>query len=77
MPITELYDYANYGIGEVTNNAPGGSSPEPAVYTQLYGDLFNPNGGAVAAELRQPLPPSLGHVQRIAMADYLAYEASL
>lgn len=73
----ELYDYTNYGIGEVTNNAPGGSAPEPALYTQLYGALFNPNGGAVAAELRQPLPPSLGHVQRTAMADYLAYEANL
>jgi hypothetical protein len=73
----ELYDYANYGIGEVTNNTPSGSAPEPALYNQLYTDLFNPNGGAVAAELRQPLPPSLGEVQRKAMADYLTYEASL
>jgi arylsulfatase A-like enzyme len=73
----ELYDYANNGIGEVTNNAPGGSSPEPTLYNQLYDALFNPTGGAVATELRQPLPPFLGEVQRRAIADYVNYEASL
>ena len=75
---SELYDYTNpNGIQEVTNNAPSGSAPEPALYHQLYDALFNPNEGAIATELRQPLPPFLRLAQREAMAEYLAYEASL
>ena len=72
-----MYDYTNFGIEEVTNNSPSGSSPEPTLYNQLYDAVFNPNGGAIATELRQPLPPFLGEVQRRAMTDYLNYEASL
>lgn len=73
----ELYDYTDFGLAEVTNNAPSGSAPKPELYNTLYDELFNPNGGAVAAELRQPLPTFLTEVQRRAMNDYLAYEASL
>src|SRR5262249_28358451 len=72
----ELYDYANFGPAEVTNNAPSGSAPEPDLYNTLYDELFNPKGGAVAAELRQPLPSFLANVQRKAMSDYLAYEGA-
>jgi hypothetical protein len=73
----ELYDYANFGTDEVINNAPEGSSPQTALYTTLYDELFSPDGGALVAELRQPLPAPLGHLQRLAMADYLGYEARL
>jgi len=74
---TEMYDYNNFGIGEVVNNAPGGSTPEPALFAQLYDALFNPRTGAVANELRQPLPANLKPVQQKAFNDYLKYEASL
>ncbi|WP_053005474.1 sulfatase-like hydrolase/transferase [Neobacillus vireti] len=70
----ELYDYAKYGMGEVTNNAPGGSMPEPKLFADLYRELFDPQKGALATELRQPLPRFLQPVQRQAIADYLAFE---
>ena len=73
----ELYDYDKYGLGEVTNSAPDGSKPEPQLYTSLYSALFDPTTGAVATELRKPLPAYLKYTQRKAIADYLAYEASL
>jgi arylsulfatase A-like enzyme len=71
----EMYDYAGYGMGEVTNNAPGGPMPEVELFADLYRALFDPQTGALVTELRQPLPPFLQPVQRQAIADYLAYEA--
>ncbi|MGM8365698.1 sulfatase-like hydrolase/transferase [Virgibacillus sp. W0181] len=73
----ELYDYAKYGIDEVTNNAPGGPMPEPELFSDLYRDLFDPIKGALVTELRKPLPQFLQPVQRKAMADYLDYEAKV
>jgi hypothetical protein len=73
----EMYDYDNFGIGEVTNNAPGGPAPEPELFDSLYDALFNSTTGAIATELRKPLPPFLRHVQNQAIADYLAFEASV
>lgn len=73
----ELYDYAKYGMGEVTNNAPGGTSPEPSLFSELYQELFDPKKGAFVTELRKPLPKSLLPVQQQAIADYLAYEAEV
>ena len=74
---SELYDYTNYGIGEVTNNAPGGPAPEPELFDSMYDALFDPTSGAIATELRKPLPPFLRQVQNQAIADYLAFEASV
>jgi arylsulfatase A-like enzyme len=74
---SELYDYTNYGIAEVTNNVPGGPAPEPELFDSMYDALFNPTTGAVATELRQPMPPFLKQVQDQAIADYLAFEASV
>jgi len=74
---TEMYDYDNFGIGEVTNNAPGGPAPEPELFDSLYDALFDPTTGAIATELRKPLPPFLKHVQDQAIADYVAFEASV
>jgi hypothetical protein len=74
---SEMYDYVNYGIGEVTNNAPGGSAPEPKLYKQLYNALFDPTTGAIATELREPLPSYLQNVQDEAINAYLAFEASV
>src|SRR6266498_592309 len=73
----ELYDYTNYGIGEVTNNAPGGPAPEPELFDSMYDALFDPTSGGIATELRKPLPPFLRQVQNQAIADYLAFEASV
>lgn len=73
----ELYDYNNFGIEEVTNNAPGGPAPEPQLFQTMYNALFDPNNGAIATELRKPLPPFLRQVQSQAIADYLAFEASV
>ena len=70
----ELYDYGNFGIGEVVNNAPGGSQPEPGLYESLYIALFN---SAIPNELRRPLPPPLDEVHRQAIDDYLAYESTV
>lgn len=72
----ELYDYARYGLGEVVNNAPGGSMPDVPRFHALYQALFDPQWGALSRELRQPLPPFLQGIQWQAFADYLAYEAS-
>ncbi len=74
---TELYDYTKDGVAEVINHAPGGSDPDPVLYNQLYNALFDPTNGAVVKELRAPLPAYLQAPQDAAMADYLAYEASL
>ncbi len=73
----EMYDYDNYGIGEVTNNAPGGPAPEPELFDSMYDALFDPTSGAIATELRKPLPPFLRQVQNQAIADYLTFEASV
>lgn len=73
----ELYDYVRYGIAEVTNNAPGGPEPEPELFAERYRDLFDPHRGAVATELRKPLPRFLRPVQRQAMQAYLDFEASI
>jgi arylsulfatase A-like enzyme len=73
----ELYDYATFGIDEVINNAPSGSVPEPELFSDLYRALFDPQTGALLNELRQPLPPFLKRVHKQAIADYLAFEASL
>jgi hypothetical protein len=71
----EMYNYQKDGIGEVINNAPGGSEPDPALTAALYDALFNPSTGAVVGELRQPLPQSLKQVQRRAIDNYLAFQA--
>ena len=47
------------------------------LYNQLYTALFDPVNGAVVKELRAPLPAYLQPIQDAAMAEYLAYEASL
>lgn len=74
----ELYDYTKDGsVEEVVNRAPGGSAPDQALYDQLYSALFDPTTGAVANELRKPLPAYLQPAQDEAIADYLAYQASL
>lgn len=73
----ELYDYARYGMYEVTNNAPGGPMPETELFNDMYRALFDPLKGALVNELRQPLPRFLQPVQRKAMADYLAFEAQI
>lgn len=73
----EMYDYDNYGFAELTNNAPGGPAPEPELFDSLYDALFDPTSGAVATELRRPLPPFLRKAQNQAIADYLAFEASV
>jgi hypothetical protein len=70
----ELYDYSNFGIDEVTNNAPGGSQPEAGLYESLYIALFN---NAIPNELRQPLPHPLDEVHQQAINDYLAYESTV
>ena len=49
----------------------------PETRDRLYDALFNPTTGAVANELRQPLPSRLKEVQRKAFADYLAYQAKI
>ena len=74
----ELYDYNSYGFEEVTNNATHQAvpAPEPHLFVGMYDALFNPTNGAIPTELRKPLPPFLRQVQRRAMADYLAFEAS-
>ncbi len=74
---SELYDYTKDGLEEVINHAPNGSDPDPVLYNQLYTALFDPVNGAVVKELRAPLPAYLQPVQDAAMAEYLAYEASL
>ncbi len=71
----ELYNYLQDGVDEVINHAPGGSAPDPVLFGDLYDALFNPSSGAVANELRQPLPNSLKEVQRRAIDNYLAYMA--
>lgn len=73
----ELYNYQLDGPDEVINHAPSGSAPDPALTQALYSALFNPTDGAVATELRQPLPNSLKEVQRRALNAYLAYEAAV
>lgn len=73
----ELYDYAKFGIGEVTNNAPGGPMPEPELFADLYRALLDPRKGALVVELRQSLPRFLQPVQRQAISDYLAYGESV
>lgn len=73
----ELYNYQSDGIDEVINHAPGGSAPDQTLFTQLYNALFNPTSGAVANELRQPLPRNLRRVQRRAFKTYLAYQAAI
>jgi hypothetical protein len=70
----ELYDYANFGLDEAINNAPGSSQPEPGLYESLYIALFN---NAIPDELRQPLPSPLDEVHQQAINDYLAYESSI
>jgi arylsulfatase A-like enzyme len=74
---TELYDYTKDGIGEVVNRGPSGSAPDQALYDQLYSALFDPATGAIANELRKPLPAYLQAAQAEAIAAYLAYQSSL
>jgi arylsulfatase A-like enzyme len=71
----ELYNYEQDGVDEVINHAPGGSAPDPVLFETMYGALFNPSSGAVANELRRPLPSHLKQVQRRALDNYLAYMA--
>lgn len=73
----ELYDYANYGIDEVVNNAPGGSKPEQALFDQMYRDLFDRASGAIRNELRAPLPAYLKPVREQAISDYIEYENAI
>jgi hypothetical protein len=73
----ELYNYQQDGIDEVINRAPGAAAPDLALYAAMYDALFNPTGGAVATELRQPLPNRLKQVQKRAFNTYLAYEAQV
>ena len=58
-----MYDYEQDGIDEVINRSPSGPAPDPALYETLYDALFDPDSGAVANELRQPLPDYLQAVQ--------------
>jgi arylsulfatase A-like enzyme len=74
---SELYDYTKDGVAEVINRAPSGPDPDQVLYDQLYGALFDATTGAVANELRKPLPAYLQPFQDAAFADYLAYQASL
>lgn len=59
----ELYDYEEDGFDDVIDHAPGPRVPPDQVdqelFDQLYLALFNPESGAVANELRQPLPSHL------------------
>ncbi len=71
----ELYNYQQDGIDEVINHSPSGSAPDPTLFASMDDALFNPDTGAVATELRQPLPSDLQAVQTQAINDYLAYEA--
>jgi arylsulfatase A-like enzyme len=73
----EMYDYARFGMGEVINNAPGGSVPDTLLFGELYRALFDPRRGAFVRELRQPLPAFLQPVRKQAIRDYLDFEASL
>ncbi len=73
----EMYNYEQFGDGEVINNAPGGSQPKPKQFEKMYQELFNRDTGAVRNELRQPLPPPLRQVREQAISDYLAYEAAI
>lgn len=74
---SELYDYANYGNLEVTNNAPGGSKPEQGLFDQMYNDLFDRANGAIQNELRASLPDYLKPVRKQAIQAYLDYEAAI
>jgi arylsulfatase A-like enzyme len=73
----ELYNYQEDGIDEVINRAPSGSAPDPVLFAELYEALFNPDSGAVANELRQPLPSRFKQVQKRAFDAYLAYEEAI
>lgn len=71
----ELYDYQADGIAEVQNRAPRAGAPgNRALAIAMYNALFDPSSGAVATELRQPLPDYLQPVQQRAFAAYLEYE---
>jgi hypothetical protein len=61
----------------VTNNARNGPTPEPDLYNTLYDALFNPTTGAIATELRKPLPPFLKNEQNQAINRYLTFEVSV
>lgn len=43
----------------------------------MYDALFDPTTGAIATELRKPLPPFLPQVQNEAIAAYLTFESSV
>lgn len=70
----ELYNYQQDGIDEVINHSPGGSAPDPVLFASMYNALFDPNSGAVATELRRPLPRYLKQVQRRAIAKYVEFQ---
>lgn len=70
----ELYNYQQDGFDEVINHSPSGSAPDPALFAALYDALFNPTSGAVATELRQPLPRYLKQVQRRALRKYIEFQ---
>ncbi len=70
----ELYDYEQDGIDEVINRSPSGPAPDPALYQTLYDALFDPDSGAVANELRQPLPDYLQAVQTRAINNYVVFQ---
>lgn len=70
----ELYNYQQDGIDEVINHSPSGPTPDPALFGALYEALFNPVSGAVANELRQPLPNYLKQVQRRALNKYVVFQ---
>ena len=73
----KLYNSQADGIDEVINHAPGGSAPDQALYDAMCAALFGASSGAVAKELRQPLPNSLKQVQRRAIDTYLKYESEV
>ncbi len=72
----ELYNYEQDGFDEVINRSPSGPAPDPALYQTLYDALFDPNSGAVANELRQPLPDYLQAVQTRAINNYVVFQAT-
>lgn len=71
----ELYDYQADGIAEVQNRVPRADAPgDWELAVAMYNALFDPVSGAVATELRQPLPDYLQPVQQRAINAYLEYE---
>ena len=71
----ELYNYQQDGMAEVINRSPSGPDPDPTLFAAMYDALFDPDSGAVANELRQPLPDYLQPVQTRAINSYVDFQA--